>query len=105
MNAFETSPDQYVNMKVRTTWTDRSVYRTSANPPAAGSHNGGSLPYNVTRSMKRIIRVLVCTLALATAFGQSSNAEKTYAQIKQEIIKRSIAGYKVEAFTLVPERQ
>ena len=46
--------------------------------------------------MKPIIRVFVCIVTLAVAFGQSSKtdkAQKTDAQIKQEIIKQSLASY------------
>ena len=44
--------------------------------------------------MKRTIRFAVLALELAHAFGQAKKAEKTDAQIKQTIIKESIAAYK-----------
>ena len=46
--------------------------------------------------MKPTIRFLVLAVALAIAFGQSTKAapQKTDAEIKQAIIKESIAGYR-----------
>ena len=47
--------------------------------------------------MKRLIRLSVLAFVLATAFGQSTKTDKpskTDAEIKQEIIKQSIASYK-----------
>jgi hypothetical protein len=44
--------------------------------------------------MKRAIRILVFTLLVAAAFGQSSKNEKTDAEIRQEIIKQSIGSFK-----------
>jgi hypothetical protein len=45
--------------------------------------------------MKRTIPLVVLFFALTTAFGQAKKADKTDdAQIKQEIIKQSIASYK-----------
>lgn len=43
--------------------------------------------------MRRITRFAVLVLALGTALGQTKTA-KTDAEIKQEIIRDSIAGYK-----------
>jgi len=47
----------------------------------------------MSATMKRAIRLAVLALALATAFGQTK-AAKTDAEIKQEIIKQSIASYR-----------
>jgi hypothetical protein len=47
--------------------------------------------------MKRLIRLSVLAFFLATAFGQSTKTDKpskTDAEVKQEIIKQSIASYK-----------
>jgi hypothetical protein len=44
--------------------------------------------------MKRIIPILVFTLLVATAFGQSSKKEKTDSEIRQEIIMQSIGSFR-----------
>ena len=44
--------------------------------------------------MKGTFRLVILAFAVATAVGQAKKAEKTDAEIKQEIIKQSIASYK-----------
>jgi hypothetical protein len=44
--------------------------------------------------MKWLVRLTVLVLALGIAAGQTKKAAKTDAEIKQEVIKQSIASYK-----------
>ena len=41
-----------------------------------------------------VLRFVVLALALGTAYGQTTKAARTDAEIKQEIIKESIASYR-----------
>src|SRR5262245_4648626 len=48
----------------------------------------------MSAAMKPTIRFFVLAFALVTAFGQSTKAQKSDADIKQAIIRASIASYR-----------